>query len=256
MEILDGKVKGKLVAGLTLDIDDKIQLPPKTVGEILELGEDEYSKRISLLSVTKEMLIQDKDTLERTKDLTTFDILIGNCYYSMESRKQIIDYLEYFFNDDVGFLEQDLCFYIGEIEEDKVLNEGNYENFLECMRIQNKIDNSKAKKSNKPQSKKAKMLAEKRALGRKQLSTAKGTDDIKLADLLLNLSIYLGGNFQIANGLTLYQFYEVYQKFIRKERYEQNFDVYIAGGDPKQLDLDNHWTAKEIEKKEERPQTI
>ena len=190
------------------------------------------------------------------KDITTFDIIVENCYHSIESRRQIIGYLEYFFNDTVGFFENDLCFFIGEIEDDKLLHRGNYDKFLECMKIQNKIDNNKAKRQPKKQSKKAEMLRAKMMKGRQQLAEARGQDDIKLSDLFLNLSVFLGGDFKAVNDLTLYQFYELYQKFIRKERYEQNFDVYIAGGDPKSLDLDNHWTMKEVKKVQERPQSI
>ena len=96
----------------------------------------------------------------------------------------------------------------------------------------------------------------KRNKGRKLLEEARGQDNITLSDLTLNLAVFLGGDFDRATNLTLYQFYELYQKFLRQERYEQNFDVYIAGGDPKKLDLDNHWTAREVKKIEEAPQSI
>ena len=60
MEDFNAKTKGRLMSGLPLDIDDKLSLPPKTVGDILFIGEEEYSSMIALLSVDKEMLVQDK----------------------------------------------------------------------------------------------------------------------------------------------------------------------------------------------------
>lgn len=60
-------------------------------------------------------------------------------------------------------------------------------------------------------------------------------------------------SFERCLDLTLYQFYELYPKFMNRDKYEKNFSMFIAGSDPKKLDLDNHWTNKIIEKKEETP---
>lgn len=244
------------MSGFPLDIDEKLSLPPKTVGDILFIGEEEYSKMIGLLSIEKEDLIQDREKLKQLKNVGTFEIIANNCYYSIETRKQMIYYLQYFFNEEVGFLENMMCFYIGELKDERLLTKDNYNEFLHYMRVQNKIDNTKTRKKEKPKSKKMQMLLEKRDKGRKLMDKARGRDDIKLSDLALNLAVFLNGDFDACLKLTLYQFYELYQKMLRKERYQQNFDVYIAGGDPKQLDLDNHWTAKEVKQKVERPQSI
>ena len=48
---IDSKTKGRLMAGHPLEVDNILSLPPKTVGDILFVGEEEYSKRISLLSI-------------------------------------------------------------------------------------------------------------------------------------------------------------------------------------------------------------
>lgn len=244
------------MSGFSLDVDEKIELPPKTVGEILYIGEEEYSQRIGLLSISKEMIAQDKSKSDEMGDISSFSIITQNCYYSIETRKQILGYLRFFFNDNVEFLEDMMCFYIGELEDDKLLTQDNYEEFLNCMKIQNKIDNSKAKRKPKKLSPKAQRLLDKRNRGRAQLAKARGQDNVKLSDLLLNLATFLNGDFERCSRLTLYQFYELYQKMLRKDRFDQNFDIYVAGGDPKKLDLDNHWTAKEIEKKQEAPQSI
>ena len=256
MDGIDAMTKGRLMSGYPLDIDENVRLPAKTVGDILFIGEQEYSKMISLLAIDKTMLVEDVEKQEALGDIGSFDIIVKNCYYSVETRNQIVSYLSYFFEEEVNFIEDMLCFYIGDFDDNKMLNADNYEKFLECMKIQNKIDNDKAKKKPKKQSKKAEMLAKQRAKGRNLLAKARGQNEVKLADLLLNLSTFLNGDFDACNKLTQYQFYELYQKMLRKEKYSQSFSVYVAGGDPKSLDLDTHWTAKEVEKKQERPQSI
>lgn len=254
---IDSKTKGRLMAGHPLEVDNILRLPPKTVGDILFVGEEEYSKRISLLSITKADLIKDSDKLDRVENLTDFNIITNNCYYSIEFREEILGYLEFFFDDSVNFLENIQEFYIGEIEDGKRLTNNNYQEFLNCLILQNKIDNTKIrKKPKKKMSAKKRRLLEKREKGRKLMEKVKGQDNILLSDLALNLSVFLGGDFERVNNLTLYQFYELYSKFLRRDRYGQNFDIYIAGGDPKKLDLDNHWTAKEVQVVEEKPQSI
>lgn len=253
---LSAKVSGRLMSGQPLELSNGIEIPPKRVGEILFVGEEEYSMMIGILSITKEMLVEENGDIDIDEDIETFDIIVNNCYYSIESRRQILEYLEFFLCEEVNFLEDMLCFYIGDFDDNKMLTKDNYEEFLNCMKVQNKIDNSKARKEPKKLSKKARRLLEMREKGRARMAKARGTDNIKLSDLLLNLSAFLNGDFDKCNNLTLYQFYELYQKMLRKDRYEQNFDVYVAGGDPKKLDLENHWTAKETKQVESAPQSI
>lgn len=221
---------------------------PYTLREISEIGVVEFNKKLALLFVDSSVLDDKvKEEIDITK-VKGFDIIENSCVYDSEMKKMYEEALSFFLKEEVEFYSKYSFFVVGDIKEERVLHRENFDEFLSIIKQQNNIS-KEVKKAEKKMSEKQKRLMEKREKGRKLMAKAKGQDDIGLFELATNLSIFLGEIEKVFN-LTLYQFYNQLEKYMRKDTYERNFNMYLQGADPKKLNLDVHWTAKDTTPKE------
>lgn len=206
------------------------------------ITEKKYNEHLSLLCFDKNSL--DLSKKPQLKDISSFDILTTNAYHDIDFRNKIETALELFLREKVTFIPEFLIFYVGDIEEQRFIHRENFDEIVKILKLQNNLQLApKEKKDKNKMSKKAQMLLKKRDRGRKLLAKARGQDDISLGDLVSVMGVFTQDINKVLD-MTLYQFYDQYERYLKRENYMNNFEMMLVGADPKKLNLDKHWTSK------------
>lgn len=239
----DKIIKSKIIANSPIVIEGMGNIHTLKLKEIVEFNEDEYFKTLSILTSN----IDDLKVTSLPQEFTYFDYIVSICYNNENKKNQIIKFLEYVFKEEIHFLPNNLCFFIGKyinVPANKVtlLDRDNFEMFARILRIQNGIKErpKQIKQENQKVNPKVEKLKKKREQGRKNLSKAKG-EEFSLENLISSLGVFLL-DIEKALELNIYQANNLYEKLLRKEKYHTDFKVYLAGADIKNLSINKHWT--------------
>lgn len=246
MEI-NNDLKFQLINGVPIFVKGIGYVYPLTMREIAMCIESKYNSVIGLFTKTLDDLELDKEQLDN--GLTYFDFVMFTCMKEEHIRVEVEHILSQILRQPVSIERENLCFYVGDksksVDADKVklIDKDTFEEFADVLRLQNCIEKTKPKKRKKPTNSKVEMLKKKRANGRKLLQEAKG-EDFSMADIQSTLGVFYG-DLEKVGRMTIYQVNDQYNKFMRQEKYDKQYDTYLAGADPKKLDLNTHWSAKQ-----------
>ena len=119
-----------ILCGKPIDVVTYIDDEPLLIGSIhqpivedlVELGEYEYNRYISLL-------LYDTDLIESDEPVGLLDFLVAQAIYSEDIRKIILDGLSFFFKEEVK-LHIDVngaLFYLGELSDQRYINDNVYD---------------------------------------------------------------------------------------------------------------------------------
>ena len=236
-------MQSKLMSGSAMEVKRVGKIHPLTLREIGEAGEATYNEYLSLLSFDRSILA---DRLgDKIKDLSSFGILVENMRHNKDMREDMENALALFLKERVVFIPDQLVLFVGSMSDSRYIHEENYQEIVDILKMQNCIQ-AKPKNEKPKMSPKARKLLEKRNKGRNLLKKARGQEDtITLSDLISIMGVFTG-NIDKVLDWTVYQLHDQYQKFMGRERYSNNFEMYLVGADPKKLDLEAHWTSKKI----------
>ena len=237
---MDNDLKYQLLSGSPIKINKVGEITPFTLKEIGSIGEELYNKSLSILTLDKSRL--DEERVVELKNFSNFDILVTNCRSSDEFRIDVEVAFTIFFRELVTFIPEYLIFMLGNVEEKRFIHQENFDEVVKVLKMQNMIDD-KPKKKIKYKNERARKLAEKREKGRELVKKAKGETAPTLVDLISTLGVYTQDISTVLNW-TLYQLYDQYDKFTKQENYHNNFEMFLVGTDPKKLKLEKHWTSK------------
>lgn len=238
--MIDKSTKFSLISGVPIYIEKVGYIHPLTLREIGKVTEKRYNEFLSILCLNKNILENRKGVNLST--LSTFDILTGNAYHDENFKKDIEEALAIFLKEKVSFIPEYLIFYVGEnVEELRFIHRDNFDDIVWVLKIQNNLDSIQSN-DEKELSDKAKVLINKRNKGRKILAKARGQDDISLYNLVASMGVFVKDLNKVLD-MTVYQFHNQYEKFMKKENYDNNFEMFLVGADPKKLNLDKHWTS-------------
>lgn len=232
-----------LITGSSVEIED-FRIYPMTLREIGELGYRKYQEMLGALLVTKEML--DNIPEEHYNEIEDYDIVVSNCIANEEHRLLVETALSLFTREVIVF-HADYQFFIGKgntKDSFKIINRENFPKIAQIIREQNLIEKPKKVVESK-ESKKIRELREKMERGRQQVAKAKNQKtQITVVDLFSIVSVYTR-DFNTTASWTIYQLNMAHANFLKQEGYKERFDMYLAGGDPKKLKLDTHWSREE-----------
>lgn len=234
---MDKNLRLSLLSGASIKVKNIGRIHPLTLREIGEIGEDKYNQYLSLLTLDKEVL-EEREDINLDK-INSLDILAGNSHYDRNFRRNIEEGLSIFFKEEVAFIEDYFIFHVGKIEEERFIHRENFNEIVKILKLQNNIRDRV--KTNIKTSKKAQLLSKKRDMGRKLISPARGENSITLSDLISVMGVFTK-NLSTVLDMTIFQLYDQYERFIKRENYKSSFDMYLVGVDPKKLSLDKHWT--------------
>lgn len=202
---------------------------------MLELGSDEYSKRLNLLLLTKsdvEKIITDKG-MDPSKfdDLHPLIYLLRNAEISDMFLLELETAFSTFIKEDILLLPKINAVLVGPMTEKRLITKENFEDFQTILRLQNRKEVPEPPPENEtPQQKKMRLLREKRdAVKRKQQQKQNGTQD--LADLLEIAEVF-GIDYK---NKSIYAFYGLIQRHQLREKWTQDIQMLCAGADSKKI---------------------
>lgn len=208
---------------------------PGMMDEMLEMGSDEYSKRLNLLLLTTpdiEKLIAEKGSdPDKFGDLHPLVYLLRSAATSDMFLLELEAAFSTFIKEDILLLPKINAVLVGPMTEKRLITKDNYEDFQTILRLQNRKEVPEPPPENEsPQAKKMRLLREKRdAVKRKQQQKNGAVQD--LADLLEIAEVF-GIDYK---NKSIYAFYGLIQRHQLREKWTQDIQMLCAGADSKKI---------------------
>lgn len=244
---MNNDIKSQLINAVPIYVKGIGNVFPLKMNEIALCIESNYNTVIGLFTRTLDDL--DLEEEQKKQDISYFDFVIFSCLKDEFLTMKVENILSRILREEVSLEKENLCFFIGdkrkEVDADKVklIDKDTFDDFSDVLRFQNCIEKTKPKEKKKKLNPKLEKLKKQREKGRKLLQEAKG-EDFSMADIHSTLGIFYK-DLEKVSRMTIYQVNDQYNKFMRKEKYENQYSTYLAGADPKKLDLNTHWSAKQ-----------
>lgn len=216
-------------------LPDICRVYPGMMDDMLEMGSDEYSKRLNLLLLTTpdiEKLITEKGSdPDKFEDLHPLVYLLRSAVTSDTFLLELETAFSTFIKEDILLLPKINAVLVGPMTEKRLITKENFEDFQTILRLQNRKEVPEPPPENEtPQQKKMRLLREKRdAVKRKQQQKQGGTQD--LADLLEIAEVF-GIDYK---NKSIYAFYGLIQRHQLREKWTQDIQMLCAGADSKKI---------------------
>jgi len=243
--------RGRLLSGKPFPIRDGLKLYQFQLGEIVDLGYDEYIKCINILTFDMEDIKKDVDEDMRTyfEDVILYDYIMLSCKRSKEFEIEYTKAMSLFLSDEVIF---------DKVNEKLVAKKNNIiiesqdlELIKKYIKLQNCItesieseieekydivDNDLAKKfleRIKKDNQKVKELKQKEG----------NSNNIDMFDIISGISVSVPSlNILDIWKLTIYQIYNQLSRNQKKEKYELDLKSLLAGAKAESIDIEYYIT--------------
>lgn len=222
-----------------------ITLCPRTIGEIIGYGYDEYNRHLSLISIRKEDLFPAEVQDKLPQGISVMELLIGLQSMNMDSHKLLqllVDALAYFCGTKkLDFSSECLLFDGQRVEFAQV------DDLIRAIKIQNCLV-TPDEESFRPLNERARRIKEKMLQNKKKISELRSSSQEEDSLTLLDLISILCSN---ANGIHLFnvfdlnffQFNDQFNRMRLIDEYEVNIQALLHGADAKHIEL-KHWISK------------
>ena len=227
-----------LLTGLPVPFQNVGSLYQHKLLDIAQMGEDDFHRFLSITVFEIEDLEIEIDT---ELEISTFDLVVGNCLQNTHFKTEAENALSFFFNERVRFNSEYGLFYIGEIDDMRIIHKENYELLKEALK-QIYYLSKQEKKEGKPVSEAAKRILEKQKESRKQLDKIKGRGrkEVQLSDLISAFCANSNTSLKEVWNLTLYQFMDQFYRLQLVEDYDIKIRSVLAGADPKEVNPEHY----------------
>jgi len=229
-----------LLAGYPIETEVG-KLYPLKLKDIVEIGLTKYNEYLGIATFDiNDIDLGDINIVEG--EISTFEFILVNCHYQSSFKDKFIEALSLFFKESVSLDIENNIFYIGEKEEEKIINNDNYEYIQDLLMKQNYLKKEKKEDYN-PGNEQAKKFIEK--LKKNKRNAPKPKSDVSLHSIVSGIA-WKSNNISIFDvwNLTIYQIYDAVQRMDLIDNYEGHLQGIFAGTiDPKKLDFKNiNWT--------------
>lgn len=221
----------KFLAGLPIGVCDIGDIHPLTLREIATIGEIQYNKYLSALCFEIEDVLSGED-LDGVEGISTYDILMANCISNENYKELITSAISLFFKDDVSFYAYSqegnnyAFLYLGELEEERIINKDNFENIKLILQQQNNIQRSKAEEYN-PANEKARQLIEQ--IKKNRQNAPKPKQLVDLHSIISGVAWKGGVGIGSIWDLTIYQLYDAYYRLNIVDTYDKTLNGIYSG---------------------------
>lgn len=208
---------------------------PYTMGDIVEMGIIEYNSRLGVLLLTETdiyNLIKEKTGKEPEIDkIHPLQYLLASAAVDDMFLLELKKVFSTFVKEDVYILPEYGSVVIGSPEKKRLINERNYRDFQDILRIQNRREFVEPPPENETAGeRKMRLLREKVAAVKKKQAQKKGEG--KALSELLEIAETYGIDVQ---NHTLYAFYSLLRRHQLREKWEQDLQIICAGADSKKI---------------------
>lgn len=227
----------ELLKGKPIDLG-VCKVYPLTLNEIVDMTEEKYNQALSLITFNKNRLQINDEELNK---LTDYEILLAYCYHQSDFRELFFESVETFLKEPIHLHELGF-FYLGDLEEQRIIDENVLKQIQEVIRKQNFLSTEKTEF--KPANDKAAELIEKIKKVKEKLAKQNRDNELNLSDIVSIVACYSDGiNMFNVWDLTIYQLYITYMRLIMWDEYHTKYILLPHVTDSTSLDL-KHWATK------------
>ena len=229
-----------LMAGVDIPLPElKVTLHQPTIQDIARMGEQDLFSAIHYLCLNKQALIEDKTLL---KELTNFQVLMKviEQFDTSDKKISILTLFTLLFpNYKPIITPNSIILNNFETKENVIIDDNNFDNFQNVIKqvlCFNKLFQGDNVTYN-PVNEKAKEIAEKLIKGRKKAAALKAKEEKENSVLGRYISILTIGvpsmSLESCLSLTLYQLFDLIERFTLYVEWNTDLEVRLAGGSPK-----------------------
>ncbi len=226
----------KLLRGKPILVDN-IKVHPPTLDDIVDISVEKYHKYLNLLCIDEKTI---QKLLNLDEKVSMFEFVYFNCTKDIEYRQLIFEAFDFFLREKVEIC--DFGFYLGEINENKIIHEEKFNEVTKIIKLQNCITEKEEEEKFKPANNKARQILEQMKKNQEELEKTKGKNSLDLHDLISIFSAY-SDNTNILNvwDLSFYQFNDQFNRLKIMQDYNANLQILMHCDTSKnKIDL-KHW---------------
>lgn len=232
------KIKLRTLANLPV-IYKKVAIKPKPLNEIIELGYEEYIRKLNIISLTVEDIIEGID-IDITMKLSMLEFFMHSG--DSDSLVEYLNTVSYFIESEVGLTPQ-----MNElIISNELYSFEDLEAIIKIIKIQNCVVTERDDDF-KPLNENARKLREKMLERQRKLRKLKSDNEENSLRFLDLISILCSN----ANGISIhnvfelnfFQFSDQFNRMKMIDEYEVNIQALLHGADSKNIKL-KHWISK------------
>ena len=239
----------KFLKGSPVFLDDVCAIYPATLGEIVDIGYDNFQQYLSILTSTKPIDAKgDKELKELLETLTDFQyfLLLTNMDLSInEMAKQAF---QFFTHSTALFVLDPPSIVLGDVSEQRIIDEKRYEQLQTILKrmyfLEQEGEEIIIREDDDPQVKKLKMQmrANREKVRRaKAAKAAREKSDMKMSDLIGSMTINdCGLNIINIWDMTYYAFHDQLKRMGWRDQFNINQKAALAGAKINKSQL-KHW---------------
>lgn len=202
------------------------------IKEISLLGEQEFFIGAQCLTLNKSMFVQDKEVLENINNFQIF-MMVMNEKEAKDKRNATQQVLQLLLPSyKVLFTPRTLIF--SQEGQNTIIDETNFEFFQEVLKLVFCAKNGPMdQQSFNPQDQKAREIAEKLMRGRARIAAEKGGSNSSVLSQYLSI-LTIGTSMQLQNlmDLTMFQLYDLIERYDLYTNWDIDLRSRLAGGKP------------------------
>lgn len=235
--------KEQFFVGIPTEIGNICKVYPVTVREIATIGAKNFYSYLNLFTLDKEDIdefLQQQGVEER---LTPFQFTLINANEDKQYLENLEKAFKFFLHEEqITVLVDNEAIILGDINEDRVLMEEDFNTVCAIIIEQNMVNKSSAEeRMNNPSDAKAAQIIKKIKEGRKIREKKSSDSNLNFIDLVASLAAK-GNGLNAINvwDLTYYAFNDQFKRMQMIEQYDNARQSILAGADSKKVKIE-YW---------------
>ena len=223
-----------LLTGIDIPVEEcQLIIHQPSLFDISFIGEQNFFVGVQCLCLHKTMFIEDKTVLSKINNFQIFMTIMQEkqAKDKKDAVKQVFTLL--FPSYKVIFTPQSLLFQTQE-NESIIVDESNFEQLQDVLRqIFCMKTGPMDQTAFNPSGKKAKEIADKLMRGRQRIAAEKGSSNISIFSQYMSI-LTVGLHIPLAemSKLTMFQLYDLIERYMLKVNWDQDVSIRLAGGKP------------------------
>ena len=249
MNLTDNEIL-KFQRGTPIFLDDICAIYPATLGEIVDIGYDNFQQYLGIVTIMKpdSSKTADKELKNVLDELTDFQYLLMMTAIDVEVNNLTKEAFHFFIKENVSFSLDPAQIVIGPLEQKHIMTEETFYDFQKIIRrmyfLEQEGEEIIINSDDPPRLKKLKQrMRENREKVRraKAKQAAREKSDIKFSDLIGSITINnCGLNMDNIWNITYYSFQDQLKRMGWRDQFNINNSAALAGAKLKKSQL-KHW---------------
>lgn len=225
-----------LICGTDLPVPEcQLIIHQPSIKEISLIGDKDFFRGIQCLCLYKSMFVEDKNLLSNINNFQIF-MMIMQEKEAKDKKEAVKKVLTLLFPDYKILFTPNSLLFQQENSENIIVDENNFEQLQDVFRLVFCMKNAPMDQvAFNPQGEKAKEIAQKLMRGRERIAAERNDKDSSIFSQYLSI-LSIGLHMPLLNliGLTMFQLYDLYERFVLWSNWDLDVRMRLAGGKPDQ----------------------